>query len=181
MIDEEKRNTQLQRRQRLTRQMICLRDYRGISEISSVACAIMKMKVLFNNLSLSPVLHFLCLSLYLQRTHWLKEHGKNALGPKDTDASIIRKMQWTGREKDFSGFLHKNRLLFPISIVMVSWRLWPISCPSTVWQAFGRHETFFFFFKCNTISEGPSNNRLNGTLLRELKWKIEMYRNKRSV
>lgn len=52
----EKRNTQHLRRQRLAKQMIILRNCRGISENFHVDCAVIKIKALLNRHSLCPVL-----------------------------------------------------------------------------------------------------------------------------
>lgn len=132
------------------------------------------------SVSVQYSIFFAYLCTYNVHTDW-KNMGKTHWDQRIPMLASLERCSGQEEKKISVVFCIKTDCYFPFQL----WWFHGDSDQFLVLQLYDRHlagmKLFFFFFKCNTISEGPSNNRLNGTLLRELKWKIEMYRNKRSV
>lgn len=112
---------------RLRKQIICLRNCRGISEVSHVDCTVTKIKALLNKHSLCPVLPISLLTFSFTMYTLTERTWESHTGIKQyhwlhhwVDAKYRRK--WC---------LWLSESLFPISITMASQRLWLISYAST--------------------------------------------------
>lgn len=127
----EKRNTQHLRRQRLAKQMICLRNCRRIFEVSHVDCAVIKIKALLNKHSLCSVLPISLLTSSSTMYTLTERTWESHTGIKAYQFLHHWKYAKDRRRKRCLVFWIRKELLFPISITMVSQRLWLISYPSS--------------------------------------------------